>query len=68
MTATELDEIRGRVLLHYPAWQGATVARISGGLINRSYLLTRDGAQPARAVLQAVSAISRPRFTTTSRR
>ena len=60
MTATELDEIRGRVLPHYPAWQGATVARISGGLINRSYLLTRDGAQPARAVLQAVSAIFSP--------
>jgi Ser/Thr protein kinase RdoA (MazF antagonist) len=60
MTATELDEIRGRVLPFYPAWQGAAVARVGGGLINRTYLLTRDGAQPARAVLQAVSKIFSP--------
>jgi Ser/Thr protein kinase RdoA (MazF antagonist) len=60
MTASELDEIRGRVLAHYPDWQGATTTRIGGGLINRSYLLTRAGAAPARAVLQAVSAIFPP--------
>jgi Ser/Thr protein kinase RdoA (MazF antagonist) len=60
MTATELDEIRGRVLPFYPAWQEAAVARVGGGLINRTYLLTRDGAQPARAVLQAVSKIFSP--------
>ena len=54
----EVAEIRARVLPHFGGWDGAAVARISSGLINRSYLLTRgDGA---RAVLQAVNAIFPP--------
>jgi len=54
----DVAEIRARVLPHFGGWDGAAVARISSGLINRSYILTRgDGA---RAVLQAVNAIFPP--------
>jgi len=54
----DLAEIRGQVLPGFGGWEGATVAPIGGGLINRSYLLARgDGA---RAVLQAVSPIFPP--------
>jgi Ser/Thr protein kinase RdoA (MazF antagonist) len=54
----EVDEIRARVLPHFDGWAGAAIARIAGGLINRSYVVTRgDGG---RAVLQAVSAIFPP--------
>ena len=57
----ELGEIRAEVLPHYAGWEGATVARIGSGLINRSYLVERGaGGQAARAVLQAVSAIFPP--------
>ena len=56
--ADEVAEIRAHVLPHFDGWDGAAVARIGGGLINRSYLLTRgDGG---RAVLQAVNAIFPP--------
>jgi Ser/Thr protein kinase RdoA (MazF antagonist) len=54
----EVDEIRADVLPQFGDWEGAAVARIGGGLINRSYMLTRgDGG---RAVLQAVSPIFPP--------
>ena len=56
----ELREVRAEVLPHYAGWEGATVARIGSGLINRSYLVERDVGGPARAVLQAVSAIFPP--------
>jgi hypothetical protein len=57
----DIDEIRARVLPHYPGWDGATITRINSGLINRSFLLTRAGAGPAvRAVLQGVSKIFSP--------
>ena len=56
--ADEIDEIRALVLPHFGGWEGAAVARIGGGLINRSYLLPR--ADGGRAVLQAVSAIFPP--------
>ena len=39
--ADEVAEIRAHVLPHFDGWDGAAVARIGGGLINRSYLLTR---------------------------
>jgi Ser/Thr protein kinase RdoA (MazF antagonist) len=54
----EIDEIRAAVLPHYRGWDGAAVARIDGGLINRSYRLSR--ADGARAVLQVVNAIFPP--------
>ena len=54
----ELGEITARVLPHYAGWDGAAVARIGSGLINRSYLVRRDDG--ARAVLQAVSPIFPP--------
>jgi Ser/Thr protein kinase RdoA (MazF antagonist) len=54
----EIDEIRSDVLPHFGGWEGASVARIGGGLINRSYLLA--SADGGRAVLQAVSAIFPP--------
>ena len=54
----ELAEIRAHVLPHYAGWDGAAVARIGSGLINRSYLLTRNDG--GRAVLQAVSPIFPP--------
>jgi len=57
--SAELAEIRADVLPHYAGWEGATVARIGSGLINRSYLVERGGGG-ARAVLQAVSAIFPP--------
>ena len=54
----EVAEIRAHVLPHFDGWDGAAVARMGGGLINRSYLLTRgDGG---RAVLQAVNGIFPP--------
>jgi Ser/Thr protein kinase RdoA (MazF antagonist) len=54
----EVAEIRTHVLPHFEGWDGAAVARIGAGLINRSYLLTRsDGG---RAVLQAVNGIFPP--------
>ena len=57
----EIDEIRARVLPHYPGWEAATITRINSGLINRSFLLTRAGAAPLfRAVLQGVSKIFSP--------
>src|SRR6185436_20998361 len=49
---------RARVLPHFDGWDGATITRIAGGLINRSYLLAR--ADGGRAVLQAVNAIFPP--------
>jgi Ser/Thr protein kinase RdoA (MazF antagonist) len=55
---TAVAEIRARVLPHFDGWEGAAVARIGGGLINRSFLLTSTGG--ARAVLQAVNAIFPP--------
>jgi Ser/Thr protein kinase RdoA (MazF antagonist) len=51
--------IRERVLPHYPGWSEATIAPLSGGLINRSLLLEVDDA---RAVLQRVSPIFSPRI------
>jgi Ser/Thr protein kinase RdoA (MazF antagonist) len=56
----ELDDIRSRVLPHFDGWTDAAVARIDGGLINRTYLLSR--AAGVRAVLQAVSAIFSPQI------
>ena len=57
----DIDEIRARVLSHYPGWEAATITRINSGLINRSFLLTRAGAGPVmRAVLQGVSKIFSP--------
>src|SRR5437764_5662864 len=53
-----VDEIRAQVLPQFDGWEGAAVARNGGGLINRSYLLTR--ADGVRAVLQAVNAIFPP--------
>jgi Ser/Thr protein kinase RdoA (MazF antagonist) len=54
----DVGEIRARVLPHFDGWDGATITRIAGGLINRSYLLAR--ADGGRAVLQAVNAIFPP--------
>jgi Ser/Thr protein kinase RdoA (MazF antagonist) len=51
-------EIRADVLPGYAGWEGAAIARLGAGLINRSYLLSR--ADGARAVLQAVSPIFSP--------
>ncbi len=54
----EVAEIAANVLPGYAGWEGATVASLGAGLINRSYLLTRgDGV---RAVLQAVNPIFPP--------
>jgi len=50
-------EIRERVLPAFPGWQGARVAPLPGGLINRTYAVERDGQ---RAVLQLVSPIFPP--------
>jgi Ser/Thr protein kinase RdoA (MazF antagonist) len=55
---TAVAEIRARVLPHFAGWDGAAVARIGAGLINRSFLLSR--ADGARAVLQAVNPIFPP--------
>ena len=55
---SDAAEIGAEVLPGYAGWEGAAIARLGGGLINRSYLLSRpDGA---RAVLQAVSPIFSP--------
>jgi Ser/Thr protein kinase RdoA (MazF antagonist) len=51
-------EIRAQVLPHFDGWDGAAIARIGAGLINRSYLLLR--ADGRRAVLQAVNGIFPP--------
>jgi Ser/Thr protein kinase RdoA (MazF antagonist) len=57
----DVAEIRADVLPHYDGWQSATIARIGGGLINRSFLLARrEGGREVHAVLQAVSAIFPP--------
>jgi len=53
------DRARLEVLGHYPGWEGATSEPLAGGLINRTFLLTRPGAH---AVLQRVSAIFSPRI------
>jgi Ser/Thr protein kinase RdoA (MazF antagonist) len=54
----EAAEIAADVLPRYAGWEGAAIARLGAGLINRSYLLSRpDGA---RAVLQAVSPLFSP--------
>ena len=46
----DVAEIRARVLPHFSGWDGAAIARISSGLINRSYILTRgDGVRRCRA-------------------
>jgi hypothetical protein len=47
------------VLGQYPGWEGAQATPLAGGLINRTFLLTR---RDARAVLQRVSAIFSPRI------
>ena len=54
----DVGEISARVLPHFDGWDGATITRIAGGLINHSYLLAR--ADGGRAVLQAVNAIFPP--------
>ena len=54
----DATEIAAHVLPGYAGWEGAAVTRLGGGLINRSYLLSR--ADGARAVLQAVSPIFSP--------
>jgi Ser/Thr protein kinase RdoA (MazF antagonist) len=51
--------IERRVLPQYPGWEGARVAPLTGGLINRTFLLTKAGA---RAVLQRVSPVFSPRI------
>jgi len=56
--ADEVAEIRSQVLPAFGGWEGAAIARIGAGLINRSYLLT--GADGGRAVLQAVNGIFPP--------
>jgi Ser/Thr protein kinase RdoA (MazF antagonist) len=57
LTANEAAEIAADVLPGYAGWQGAAITRLSAGLINRSYLLSR--ADGTRAVLQAVNPIFR---------
>jgi Ser/Thr protein kinase RdoA (MazF antagonist) len=54
----EIDEIHAHVLPAYPGWEGAAVAPLGNGLINRTYLLTK--AAGARAVLQRVNPIFSP--------
>lgn len=54
----EAAEIASDVLPGYAGWEGSAVTSLGGGLINRSYLLSR--ADGARAVLQAVSPIFPP--------
>ncbi len=56
--ANDAVEIATDVLPGYAGWQGALATRIGAGLINRSYLLSREDG--ARAVLQAVSPIFSP--------
>jgi Ser/Thr protein kinase RdoA (MazF antagonist) len=53
------DPPERQVLEHYPGWEGAAVTPLPGGLINRTFLLTR---RDAHAVLQNVSAIFSPRI------
>jgi Ser/Thr protein kinase RdoA (MazF antagonist) len=53
----EVAEIHARVLPGYAGWLGASVTRIPGGLINRTYLVEVHGA---RAVLQRVSPVFSP--------
>jgi len=56
-TVREAVEIATDVLPGYAGWEGAAVTRLTAGLINRSYLLSR--ADGVRAVLQAVNPIFR---------
>jgi Ser/Thr protein kinase RdoA (MazF antagonist) len=53
------DPTQQQVLAHYPGWEGAAVTPLQGGLINRTFLLTR---RDAHAVLQRVSTIFSPRI------
>ncbi|MDB4981897.1 MAG: aminoglycoside phosphotransferase, partial [Myxococcales bacterium] len=58
--ATEEQAVIDRdVLGQYAGWDGARATPLPGGLINRTFLLTRGDA---RAVLQRVSAIFSPRI------
>jgi Ser/Thr protein kinase RdoA (MazF antagonist) len=58
--ATEEQAVIDReVLGQYAGWEGARATPLAGGLINRTFLLTRGDA---RAVLQRVSGIFSPRI------
>jgi Ser/Thr protein kinase RdoA (MazF antagonist) len=57
LSANDIAEIHARVLPTYAGWDGASVARVPGGLINRTYLVEVLGA---RAVVQRVSPVFSP--------